>query len=612
MAKDNDKYFLTPIKRSHLVQINGVGALVRARSKVTALVCDVHEWINSIPTGNAQGVEKDTAREKVIKEFKLRDQILEDAAGIDFLVSPPPYPDDQISKSSKWVLPLTRFPISQICTNKKCNRLSTADPSDMKVHYGRKLGCRECRPEKPWSKRQVTVMLVCQFGHIDEIDFSKLAHNGIANGIACDKPDIRVTFSQGPKRPDAKCVHCHHEGGGEKYEINCTGRRPWVVGLPTQDETCSGKMRIVERTSVQLYYASTKSSIFIPQLGVNERLVAWLSKKVDVEMLDRSNNDSRSHRTWLDRANQAGFNNLTLEALIKHLDLAFPLRPAARRANWDPISAKAHEFNQLTDKSEAHFRQDLLEYREVTDFGKSKYIGANRIIERVVAVEKLAETRMLDGFSRWTPNSPPSDVGFEQLWGRHATDNEERWLPGYRVTGEGILFIFSVLQIADWAGSNKGLFPDLSLFRDHQSPEKNSLAGCLVHTFSHAVMKALSDRCGYPLPGIRDRVYDLHKNAVGVLVYTADGDSLGTLGGLVEHADGDRLANLISDAIESSRWCAQDPVCNSATSDGDLRRSGACHHCVLVPETSCEIFNNDVDRALIVGASERGIKGAFE
>ena len=32
----------------------------------------------------------------------------------------------------------------------------------------------------------------------------------------------------------------------------------------------------------------------------------------------------------------------------------------------------------------------------------------------------------------------------------------------------------------------------------------------------------------------------------------------------------------------------------------------------VVPETSCEIFNKEVDRALIVGSSERGIKGAFE
>ena len=161
MAKKSDKFFFTPIKRSHLVLSSSVGSLVRARSKVTALVCDLHEWTQAIPTGNAQGVEKDAAREKIIKEFKIRDQILEDAAGVDFLVSPPPYPDDQISKATKWLLPLTRFPLAQICSNSMCNRLSTADSSDMRVHYGRKLGCTECGSEKPRMKRQVTVMLVC-------------------------------------------------------------------------------------------------------------------------------------------------------------------------------------------------------------------------------------------------------------------------------------------------------------------------------------------------------------------------------------------------------------------------------------------------------------------
>ncbi len=613
MSKKGEKYFLTPIKRSHLVLINGVGSLVRARSKVTALVCDIHEWINAIPTGNAQGVEKDAVRERVIKEFKIRDQILEDAAGIDFLVSPPPYPDDQISKSTKWLLPLTRFPLAQICANSKCNRLSFADESDMTVHYGKERGCRVCDSGKPWMKRQVTVMLVCPSGHIDEMNFSDLAHNVASGGSVCAAPDIRVTFSHGPKRPIAKCANCHQEGGGEKIEIKCTGRRPWVVGLPTQNEACDQKMRLVERTSVQLYYASTKSSIFIPQIGVNERFVKWLATSVDIEILDRSKKDSPSHHLWLDRATRAGFGSLTLDDLTKHLELAFPIREEIREAVWNPINAKAHEFSQLTNKTEAHYRQELLEYREVTDFGNSEFIGSGKIIERVIAVEKLAETRMLDGFSRWQPKNPSPDIGFQQLWGRYSTSDEERWLPGYRVTGEGILFVFSITEIFNWATLNDGLFTDVELFRaPAQQPEKYSLAGRLVHTFSHAVMKALSSRCGYPLPGIRDRVYDLHEGAVGVLVYTADGDSLGTLGGLVEHADGHRLASLISEAIDSVRWCAQDPVCNSAKSDDELRTSGACHHCVLVPETSCEMFNNEVDRALIVGSVERGIKGAFE
>jgi hypothetical protein len=174
-------------------------------------------------------------------------------------------------------------------------------------------------------------------------------------------------------------------------------------------------------------------------------------------------------------------------------------------------------------------------------------------------------------------------------------------LPGFRVTGEGILFILSPTALDRW-GAIVGSPVRRSL---NSEPEILSPAGVAAHTLAHAIMRVLSDRSGYPLPGIRDRIYDLSDGRVAFLVYTADGDSLGTLGGLVEHAEGAKLASLVDDAIASLQWCAQDPVCNSAKADGELREEGACHHCVLVPETSCERFNNDLDRSSIIGSPDR-------
>ena len=208
MAVNKEKFFLTPIKRSHLVLVNGVGSLVRTRSKVTALICDLHQWEKMIPTGKAKGGDRDAVRAQVIAKNKIRDGVLETAAGIDFLVSPPSFPDDGSSKRD-WCLPLVRFPLAQICTNGRCNRLSFAQPSDSHIHAG-KYGCKECNSKtvdgnssttKGRMKRQVTVMLVCPNGHIDEIDFAALAHGVHKGGSICDKPDIRVTFGFGPKRP---------------------------------------------------------------------------------------------------------------------------------------------------------------------------------------------------------------------------------------------------------------------------------------------------------------------------------------------------------------------------------------------------------------------------
>ena len=84
-------------------------------------------------------------------------------------------------------------------------------------------------------------------------------------------------------------------------------------------------------------------------------------------------------------------------------------------------------------------------------------------------------------------------------------------------------------------------------------------------------------------------------------IYTAEGDSYGTLGGLVELADPGNLEVLIERALDSARWCGADPVCMNPPEGAGLSISrGCCHHCLLIPETSCELFNDWLDRAALV------------
>ena len=61
----------------------------------------------------------------------------------------------------------------------------------------------------------------------------------------------------------------------------------------------------------------------------------------------------------------------------------------------------------------------------------------------------------------------------------------------------------------------------------------------LLHTFAHTLINALSLECGYSNASIRERIYcskyinDKNIPMAGVLIYTASGDSEGSLGGLV-------------------------------------------------------------------------------
>jgi hypothetical protein len=92
----------------------------------------------------------------------------------------------------------------------------------------------------------------------------------------------------------------------------------------------------------------------------------------------------------------------------------------------------------------------------------------------------------------------------------------------------------------------------------------------------------------------------------GILIYTAAGDSDGTLGGLVQLGVRDRLEPVVRRALSRLSWCSADPICseNLGGQGSRLANLAACHACVLLPETSCETINQGLDRAMIVGTPE--------
>jgi hypothetical protein len=96
----------------------------------------------------------------------------------------------------------------------------------------------------------------------------------------------------------------------------------------------------------------------------------------------------------------------------------------------------------------------------------------------------------------------------------------------------------------------------------------------------------------------------------GILIYTAAGDSEGTMGGLVRQGTPGNLEPSIMAAIKSSVWCSSDPVCIESGGQGtDSANLAACHSCALLPETSCEEGNRLLDRAMICGTPENSNTG---
>ena len=71
----------------------------------------------------------------------------------------------------------------------------------------------------------------------------------------------------------------------------------------------------------------------------------------------------------------------------------------------------------------------------------------------------------------------------------------------------------------------------------------------LIHTFAHLLINQLSYECGYGSSSIRERIYcektTNNSDMCGVLIYTASGDSEGSLGGLVRQGEPGRLEDTV-------------------------------------------------------------------
>ncbi|MFC3589859.1 DUF1998 domain-containing protein [Microbacterium barkeri] len=139
----------------------------------------------------------------------------------------------------------------------------------------------------------------------------------------------------------------------------------------------------------------------------------------------------------------------------------------------------------------------------------------------------------------------------------------------------------------------------------------------MLHTFAHVLINELVFSCGYSSASLRERLSVSHapgKEMAAVLIYTAAGDSEGTMGGLVRMARPENLLPVVRSAITDTRWCSTDPVCMDAGEKGQGVNScngSACHGCALLPETSCEEYNQFLDRALLIGSFVKPNLGYF-
>lgn len=559
-------FYLTLLKRSHLVSQFGVGSLVRTKQGSTALVAGLPEWNETL----RRFLNDPNDSQRYLSTHSFREPELAGATGISRFVHPPAKEEDKRT----WQIPLIRFPLSGVCSSFRCNQLHYADAG---TKVGRGWRCPTCSTKPKYPVTQMSIFYACPSGHIDEIRWEEL----IDHQVGCPANDIAVTLSRPLQLSTARCKSCGRTA--RATEQPCTGARPW---LPTAAaESCSEQMFVVSRSSVKTYYPSTWSAIHIPVDGdFNEDLLDYLERTGVWRAVD-ANQPERVAAYLRD----LGF-KVSPEDAVAHIRF-IQYRDKDGDEEWDLLEARVREFDVLSGRRqyEAIERSQLisLDHLPIGDFTGPLFAGG--IITHVTAVRKLTESRVLNGFSRIVPRQLSPREGRLLMWGRDT--GRDDWLPGYRSHGEGIFLVFNPSKLG-----NGGAEIDQS----GRHLMALSEAGILIHTFAHLFIQQLAHAAGYSVPSIRDRIYDLPEGRLGILVYTAEGDSMGTLGGLVSHSEPDILSNLIEQVLGSGSWCPQDPVCIETDLDPARKISASCHQCVLLPETSCELFNSFLDRKLII------------
>lgn len=622
----------TPLRRAQLVSPFGVGAMVTGPDGISVMTAGLDAWFRR-EGGGENSSNLDTS-EFAVEEWRLQRYLQVSGFRLppDFrrfrARGPAAVPNTGLT------VPMVRFPQVHFCRNGKCLRLT-----QLPLHTRGRRRCPHC--EKGWLV-QVPFVAVCAAGHAQDFPFREWVHRSLSpscNGV------LRLRSTGGASLA-AQVVECDcgmsrtmasiTDGGTDRSHLSsnlapgeaytCPGKTPWHG---TEDSAgCGNTIKGSLRSASNVYYAVTRSSIYLPQSNdpdieaVLELFDRHVGLSTVLQLLrDTGQKGSPATIRNIHRSGLEGFPDATLQAA---LDTYFSDRPDVPREEDSPPAEGEAEFRRAEfDVLRLPQRHAEIESRATPISAYGPWLAAH--LERVVLIDRLRETRALVGFERIVPETPARLEERKRLLRRPAPPTTEDWLPATLVYGEGIFLAFNEAKLREWE-SRPGVTARAALLHSNftGAATRRGLAERelparlpMIHTFAHLLINQLTFECGYSSASLRERLYaSLPPRAMaGVLIYTAAGDAEGTMGGLVRMGRPEHLTRAVTQALEGATWCSADPVCmevGSTSGQGpDSCNLAACHNCALVPETACEQFNRFLDRGLVVGSIEDESLGYF-
>lgn len=617
-----------PIRRSQLISPWGVGQMINFPKDESLMVVGLDMWEEKFRTISE------------LDEFKVTEERLAKRLGVKEFRLPPDFRDPgQGVTNPSLKIPFVRFPRWHYCT--RCGHMEKVSIYDSQkplcpgLSFGSGRSCNEIPERKRQRLIPVRFIAICPQGHLEDFPFMQWVHGGIqpegyhrlrlrAGRSSGALSGIEITCSCGTHKTMAGAFN---EQSLTKLGITCTGGRPWLGQESERNNTthCGQHLIVVQKGASNVYFSQIRSSIYLPQWerSVDRRLVEVLEKNWGFLTTGMENGNFQRMRFELvaernfAEEKREFYTEKLLESAAKRITgidntIADDSEEKYRKMEYDAILAESGGENQdfFVTKNQANIYDDS-EIGGVISKGFTS-IGL---------LHKLRETRAFVGFSRWLPDDGKSlteKKNFIKLGQRI------EWLPAIVVRGEGVFFEFNQKQLKEWA-AKKEVIERVKLLSDNYNRPREAKGQkrrelkpefILIHTFAHLVINQFSYECGYGSSALRERIYcnlELPDDTMnGVLIYTASGDSEGSLGGLVRQGKPGNLETIIYNAIENARWCSSDPICIDSHGQGpNSCNLAACHNCSLLPETCCEESNMLLDRATVIGTLEKPHIGYF-
>jgi len=600
------------IRQSAVIMNCGPGAIIDFRvpgsgAAVSVVAAGLQEWEN----------QADEAQVSIEDLRRLREPRLAEKLGVQYFRLPPVAADKPDGEEVDSYIPLVgvRFPRWLQCP--KCNLL--------KRNWQRMMGsperyCSDCSAPLPRNEKAYAIpvrfIMSCRNGHLNDFPWRYWVHGGTDNDPECQNETEFELINEGSGLAGL-IASCKNEKCEKQRSMEhifkpdafegwaCEGGRPWLAG---GDEECTERPITMQRGASNLYFPRHFSALVIPPWS--ERFVRSLGHHW-ATLCNVEEDDRHPYIRIVWNELDSRLKEMGEEEFIATVDQKINESNRASSGNlrWD-------EYRQFTDTSGQSGAPD-------SEFAvRSEPVPAQLPhLGKLLRVTSLREIRALASFTRIEPPpGHPQPVRVQELQGDH------NWLPAIDIRGEGIFFSLSEDRLAQWESTrlvrqraariqkpeiSRVLSPDPN---EQAEPDVKLVARyLLLHSLAHVLMKQLSLQCGYSSASLRERIYvGTEQGMAGILIYTATADADGTLGGLQRQGQARRFAGTFSEAIRACKWCSSDPLCiKGLVAASESSNLATCHSCLLAPETSCEDFNQFLDRAMLIGTPEDPSIGFF-